>query len=261
MTPWSRERLLAMLLVGVVAVVVLLAGLGVAVWQAVTGSSPQASASVGGGDAAAASASVERDRIAASPMLAVSRDDATRGAPALAQPAAITIPEPAVLDGPAGVPTGFPQTPEGAVGQLAQIEATVLDSMSMDTVRAVHAAWVREGGPLVGEWVLTRSVQSFIRGSGADGQAAVVKATPAAAQVKGVDGPDWVVACVLLDVDASLHAKARVGFGHCERMAWVEGRWVIDAGSPPAWAPSTWPGSQKAADAGWRPWLIEGVQR
>ena len=60
---------------------------------------------------------------------------------------------------------------------------------------------------------------------------------------------------------ASLQAEARVGFGHCERMAWVEGRWVIDAGIVPAWAPSTWPGSQKAAEAGWRPWVIEGVQR
>ena len=45
------------------------------------------------------------------------------------------------------------------------------------------------------------------------------------------------------------------------QMAWVDGRWVIDAGIVPAWAPSTWPGSQKAADAGWRPWVIEGVQR
>ena len=257
--PWSRERLLATLLIGILTILVLVSGVVVAIWQAATGGVPQAGTNLV--EAGQGSSEAVRDRIAAEPMLAVSRDDATRGAPAVVQLEGIVIPEPARLDGPAGVPTGFPHTPEGAVGQLAQIEATVLDGMSIDTARAVHGAWVREGGPSLEEWVMTRSVQSFVRASGTSEGTAVVKATPVAAQVKGADGPDWVVACVLLDVHASLQAEARVGFGHCERMAWVEGRWVIDAGQPPAWAPSTWPGSQKAADAGWRPWVVEGVQR
>ncbi len=230
--PWSRERLLATLLIGILTILVLMSGLAVAIWQAATGAGPQAGTNLV--EAGPGSSDTVRDRIAAEPMLAVSRDDATRGAPAVVQPEGIVIPEPARLDGPAGVPTGFPHTPEGAVGQLAQIEATVLDSMSIDTARAVHGAWVREGGPSLEEWVMTRSVQSFVRASGATERTAVVKATPVAAQVKGTNGPDWVVACVLLDVHASLQAEARVGFGHCERMAWVEGRWVIDAGIVPA---------------------------
>lgn len=259
LAPWSRERLLGALVGVVVCAIVVVAGIGLAVWQLVT--QPDQDPAHVMGDASDGLRVLERDRIAAEPMLVVARDDAMVGAPAVSQPDPITIPEPIDLDGPAGVPTGFPRTPEGAIGQLAQIEATVLDSMSTNTARAVHAAWVRPGGPGLEEWVLTRSVQSFVRAAGSGHQTAVVKALPAAGLVKGIDGPDWVLACVLLDVHAQLRTEARVGFGHCERMTWVEGRWQIADGAPPAFAPSTLPGSQKAADAGWRLWQIAGVQR
>jgi len=43
------------------------------------------------------------------------------------------------------------------------------------------------------------------------------RVTPAAIQIKGTDGPDWVAACVLLDVRATLRAEARMGYGTCER--------------------------------------------
>ena len=36
--------------------------------------------------------------------------------------------------------------------------------------------------------------------------------------MKGVDGPDWLVACVLLEVRATISAEARMGYGYCERM-------------------------------------------
>jgi hypothetical protein len=82
-----------------------------------------------------------------------------------------------------------------------------------------------------------------------------VVATPAAAQVKGSDGPDWVLACVLLDMRATITADARMGYGYCERMGWRAGRWMIAAGTPPARAPSTWPGSDLSIKAGWRTWV------
>ena len=89
---------------------------------------------------------------------------------------------------------------------------------------------------------------------------ALVAATPVAAQVKGTDGPDWVLACVLLEVTARAATSASIAYGHCERMQWStttgdEGRWVIAAGgAPPAPAPSTWPGTDLARRAGWRTW-------
>jgi len=36
-------------------------------------------------------------------------------------------------------------------------------------------------------------------------------------------------------------------------MQWVDRRWMIGPGTPPAAAPSTWPGSQLALDVGWIP--------
>ena len=51
------------------------------------------------------------------------------------------------------------------------------------------------------------------------------------------------------------------GYGFCSRMQWhpVEQRWLIAAGTPPAPAPSTWPGSVAAVEAGWLAWT-EGVE-
>ena len=81
----------------------------------------------------------------------------------------------------------------------------------------------------------------------------MVTATPVAGQVKGVDGDHWALACVLLDVRATITATARIGYGHCERLQWdaPSARWVIAPGAQPAKAPSTWPGTQAALDAGW----------
>ena len=83
-------------------------------------------------------------------------------------------------------------------------------------------------------------------------------ATPVAGQVKGTDGPDWVLACVLLDVRVVITAQARAAYGHCEAMTWEAGRWVIAPGQAPAPAPSTWPGTDLANEAGWRTWAPAG---
>ena len=50
-------------------------------------------------------------------------------------------------------------------------------------------------------------------GQYADSLHAAVVATPVAAQVKGVDGTDWVLACVLLDVKAQISTQARIAYG------------------------------------------------
>ena len=42
--------------------------------------------------------------------------------------------------------TGFPHTPEGAIGQLAQIDLAVLQSMSLSTAEEVYNAWALPGG-------------------------------------------------------------------------------------------------------------------
>ena len=70
---------------------------------------------------------------------------------------------------------------------------------------------------------MTRNVQAFLdaarMGQETDRAVSVV-AIPAAGQVKGVDGPDWAVVCVLFEVRATITVEAQIGYGYCERMQW-----------------------------------------
>lgn len=265
--PWSRQRLL--LLFGALGCcgLLIVTGLGFAIASALTGHTPPevpitATASV---SPAGPGPDAVRDRIAAEPMLAVDRQAAFSPDATTRQAGSITIPQPTVALGPADVPTGFPRTPEGAAGQLAAIETLVLESMSVPVTRAVHTAWVRPGGPTLDSWELTLNVQAFLaaaRQAGAEKDiSTLVEARPAAALVKGSDGPDWTVACVLMDVRAAITAESRMGYGFCSRMVWLQGRWQVAAGAACAPAPSTWPGSALAVQAGWLTWTVDGQVR
>lgn len=255
---WPRWRLLATLAAVAAAGLFLVVGFGLAVWAALT--PPPATPAPTPAELPGSRSAAIRDELAAQPMLQIpasaasTPDLSTRLAPTLIVPSADAV-------GPAGVPTGFPRTPEGAVGQLAAIEVTVVEAMSIPHAHQVHTAWSQPGGVPAAEWAMTRNVQSFLSTLGDQGDtkddSILIAATPAAGIVKGTDGPDWVLACVLLDVRAVVVTEARIGYGHCERMTWHDGRWVIAPGHPPAEAPSTWPGSELAVDAGWRTWTPE----
>jgi hypothetical protein len=200
---------------------------------------------------------VSRDAIAAEPMLEVQPADSRPTTPAAVAGPVIEIP-PSTVIGPAAVPAGFPHRAEGAVGQLAAIEVTVLQGMSIPHTNDVYRRWALPGGVGVERWQMTANVQAFLTaaqmGQEKDLSASVV-AVPAAGQVKGVDGPDWLVACVLLEIRATITVEARMGYGYCERMQWHKGRWMIASGTPSATAPSTWPGSELSIQAGWRSWI------
>lgn len=259
--PWNRDRLLMALggvaagvLVIVVTIVFAVAGM---LGRWITPPSPVATAANGGSSAAPAG----REEIASAPMYKVDPADAYGGETATDVVAEIRIPAATVGRGPAGVATGFPHNPEGAVGQLAAIEQTVLESMDLQVARDVHSGWVMPGGPAFDQWELTQDVTTFLSAGQQPGAAkevtTTVVVTPAAAMVKGTDGPDWAVACVLLDVQASIKVDSRIGYGYCARMQWAGDRWMVAAGAEPARAPSTWPGSKKAAAAGWLTWVSE----
>jgi len=267
---WDRRRLLATL-VAVAAVALLMAvGLAYALHlvitssgQELTGSTPThtrtAGTSAGRVVDTLTAGPARRDAIAAAAMLAVPPAAGRSGTPASRPAPGIPIPAAGVV-GPAGVATGFPRTEQGAVGQLAAITISVLQSMSIEHTNAVHAAWSEPAAVPAGDWELMSSVQAFLgsaSGQAADSALSTVVVTPVGAQVKGSDGPDWTLACVLFDVRASVVRTARVAFGHCSRMQWhqQENRWLIGAGAAPARAPSTWPGTQIAHDAGWAAWV------
>lgn len=270
---WSRSRLLGVLIAAVVAVLVLLGSLGYTVAQALGGSDGAGDGN-GGGPGAVGSqdamysdvtlGAARRDEIAAAPMVevpaaAVNPTEEKLAAGSDSMPDSMAIPS-GVVPGPAAVLTGYPRTPQGAVGQLAAIETTVLQSMSLASASEVYEAWALPGGTGPRAWPLTTSVRAFLDGAGmeeAKDQDATVSIEPAGAMVKGTDGPDWTLACALVTVTAALEREVQIGYGHCERMQWVGGRWMIAAGTPPTTAPSTWPGSPAAAEAGWSSWTTE----
>ncbi len=258
---WGRRRLVLTVAGMALAVVLLLAGLGYAVYSALSSTGPASATPTKGQQIQAAeqlpAGAARRDAIAAAAMLSVPPEASRPGKPSPKVGAGIAIPS-ATTVGPARVPSGFPHTPEGAIGQLAAIEATVLQSMSIERAHEVHAAWSTPGAVAAEDWELTGNIQAFLA-SGAGQYAGdlhtAVVTTPVGAQVKGADGTDWVLACVLLDVKAQIATQARIAYGHCERMQWSPrdgGRWLIGPGPAPARAPSTWPGTDLAIEAGWK---------
>ena len=227
---WGRGRLVAVL-AGVVALAVLLVGgLAYAVRLAVGGGEPVASTASRSWELAPeppdarVPSGQRRDRIAAAPMMIVTSDDMRPSKPTAATFLVLEVPLTSLL-GPQDVTTGYPRTPEGAVAQLAAIEGRVLPSMSLTLTRQVYDAWALPNPQVpFEEWELTRNVQAFLGATGSGTRpdpTTTVTATPAAGLVKGTDGTDWVLACVLLEVHAIIHTQARIGYGHCERMQWV----------------------------------------
>ncbi|MHA7127979.1 hypothetical protein ACRTEC_16550 [Janibacter indicus] len=254
--PWSRQRLGCAL--AAIAVVMVMLLVGVAIWVARALTSGDESMQASRPTASEVHGQQERDRVAAEPMLQVDPVDARQGTPAAAPAPTMRIPSPTKV-GAAEVPTGFPQSPEGAVGQLAAIAQVVTEGMSIPHAAAVHDEWAMPGAGSAADWQLTENVRVFLESAQLSGQEAgssvTVMADPVAAQIKGHDGDTWVLACVLFDVKAVVAQEARTGWGHCERMQWHDGAWKIAPGQRPAPAPSTWPGSQKAIEAGWRTWV------
>ena len=263
---WSRRHLLTALGAVLIAAVLLVAGLVYAVSTAL-GRSPAAPTATGSphrtwaADADGIRGDEYRDATAAEPMLQSGPQDLLPAAPALQRPKRIVVGS-ATRTGPADVPTGFDHTPEGAVGQLAAIETAVLTPMSLEYARDVHARWAMDGAAFE-EWELAASIQAFHAAAGTvDGDGTVLlTTTPVGAQIKATDGPDWVLACVQLDITVVVVDESRFGYGHCERMQWADDRWMIAPGDPPAQAPSTWPASQRSLGAGWLMWVDQEPDR
>ncbi len=265
---WGRGRLLAILAGALGAGLVLLIGLGLFIWQVmrddpldgVTRQETAGSPLVVEESTLAEGGPTRREQIADAQMLTPEDPrDFREGQVASTVPEPLEVPASAST-GPLGIPTGYPRTSVGALAQLAAIDVAVIQGMSVPATHEIYRAWSTGGADPAG-WVMTGNVTDFLTAAGQSGQqketGLVVTAAPAAGQVKGVDGDDWVLACVLLELSASLVEEAQAAYGHCEAMTWAGERWLIEAAHPVAAAPSTWPGTELAARAGWRPWASE----
>lgn len=265
---WSRRKMLALLAMAALTVAVLIAGLVLALPSALTATQDAADASNAGGSTATAagpawtaagtgprSAADARDVLAARPMPAVP-ESASHPAPVSDRdPGLPIVLPPPTVNGPAGVPTGFPHTPEGAMAQLASIDQAALQSGSLSGARAVVAAWALPGGPTTSSWSGVRAMSTLLNATGLSGggspQLAVVL-TPLMGQIKGSVGPDFVVPCVDFELDVTLQQTARGATADCQRMIWHLDRWMIGPGDEPAQPPSVWPDSDLAVSVGYR---------
>lgn len=168
--------------------------------------------------------------------------------------AEIRLPAPTSL-GPVGVASGFPRTPQGALAQLASLDQRVLQSTSVATAQQVIRSWAVPGGPTTESWSGVRAVAALLGSAGVTGEAAgalTVSASPEMGLIKGTVGPDFVVACVDFVVTATMTKSASTAAADCQRMVWVDGRWMIGPGPEPAPAPSVWPGTEEALRVGYR---------
>lgn len=263
---WTRQQMLVLLIAAAAVTVLLAVGLVLAVLDAVrpgpAGKSTEAAAPVGlagpqppGAAPGAVEGGVsEQDQLAARPMPAVPESASHPLPVSLADPGPPIVLPRSSAAGPAGVPTGFPRTPEGALAQLAAIDTAALSSASLPGVRAVIAGWAVPGGPSPTSWSGVRAMAGLLNSAevtGGTGQLAVV-ATPAMGLVKGTVGPDFTVVCVDFAIAVTVNTTARGAIADCQRMVWSGGRWMIGAGAEPADPPSVWPGSDLALQVGYR---------
>ncbi len=257
--PWSRRRL-AWLLAGAAAVgAVLLTGL---VYMLVSLLAPAATdepsvtkrVDLLREDSGDVRGDEYRDALAAEPMMSTRESDLSPQPPAAEQAEVLEAPT-STATGDVDIATGFPHTPEGAVAQLMEISQRVVTSMSLEHARLVWESWAADPEGFE-SWGLTEAIGSFHQAAGTveNDPTVSVRVIPAGGQIKGTDGPGWVLSCVHLDVTISVARQTRFGYGHCDRMQWTGERWIIAAGEPPAVAPSTWPGSERSVEAGWLRW-------
>ena len=159
--------------------------------------------------------------------------------------------------GPAGVPTGYPHTPQGALAQLIAIDRAAIEPAQVARAQDVISAWAAPGGPDAQSWSGVAAVATLLSSAGFPATGAPelqIRLEPAMGFIKGTVGDDFVVGCVDFVIIATAGQVNRIAAADCQRMVWHGDRWVIGPGDEPAPAPSLWPGSQASIDAGYQ-WL------
>jgi hypothetical protein len=242
---WNRRRLQ-----------ILLAALAVISAAVVGGIVWSVAELLGNGDKQTSSSGAEEAVGGPFVMSTVPIEAAQPGALSSADPGSISVPQPSRL-GEAQVGSGFPRTPEGALGQLIAIDQRALESGSVVTAQDVIAAWAVPGGPTAATWSGVAAVRALLESAAlpANGSSGLtIQLNPAMGHI------DREVARTTVCVDFVVSALVaggqpnRVAVADCQHMEWQSDRWLIAAGEEAPPLPSLWPGTQASYDAGWR-WL------
>lgn len=175
----------------------------------------------------------------------------------------IPLPAPALRAG-RWIPDGFPETPEGALAQLVAFNEAAMSGGDPDTYDRAYAQLSSPGAPPVAEAGLHVLLREFRKaahlapGDTTDGLTVRYEITHGL--IKGsADGGRYVVACTLGQFSADYQGQGTsVGVGDCQALRWNGSSWRISPGARAAYAPSAWPGTSEAVDAGYRP--LSGVR-
>ncbi|MCE0538629.1 hypothetical protein LWF15_24320 [Kineosporia rhizophila] len=148
-----------------------------------------------------------------------------------------------------GVATGYPQTAEGAVAQLAAIDVAVLRA-SLDAAGDALRDW-SHGNAQPG-WSIEALINEVLQQRGHRPEV-----MPVMARIGRTATLNRFDVCVLLQVqDASERRqspdRSAHSFAHCEAMVWNERRWLIAPGKAAQPQAVPQPGSAEAYKAGYR---------
>lgn len=169
----------------------------------------------------------------------------------------IDVPEPAVTTG-RWIPSGFPHSPEGALGALKALDETALVAGDPQVYARAYRELSQPGAPEAGSTGLYSLLVSFRSRAGLPATGSVaeldVDYRVTHGQVKGVTADsEYAVVCVLGEFSVRYRGQfATAGVGDCQAMRWTGAEWRIASGAVAAPAPSAWPGSADAIKAGYR---------
>jgi hypothetical protein len=156
------------------------------------------------------------------------------------------------------IPSGFPDTPEGAVGQLKALDQTAVTGGDPQVYATGYRQTSAPGAPApatTGVYSVLSDMRSHagLVATGPVGGLSVTYPVDAA-QIKGTAaGGGYAVVCVLGQLSIGWQGQIiTAGMGDCQAMTWTGTGWRIAPGVLAALAPNAWPGSANAVAAGYR---------
>ncbi|WP_337822305.1 hypothetical protein [Amycolatopsis sp. A1MSW2902] len=170
----------------------------------------------------------------------------------------IALPAPALRAG-RWIPDGFPPSPEGALAQLVAFNQAGMSGGDPDTYDRAYAQSALPGASSVADSGLHVLLHEFRKAaqlaSGDTTDGLTVRYDVTHGLIKGTaDAGRYVVACTLGQFTADYQGQGTsVGVGDCQALRWTGNSWRISPGARAAYAPSAWPGTTEAVDAGYRP--------
>jgi hypothetical protein len=176
---------------------------------------------------------------------------------------ALRLPAPTVTT--SWIATGFPDTPEGALAQLAALDEQGMRGGDPQVYGRAYAELSAPNAPAAAASRLSNYLVDIRSRAHLPASGPVPELSfsyqPTHGLIKGVlDGGRYAVVCVLGQFTADFQGRdVDAGTGDCQAMRYLPdptsptgGTWRISPGAPAASAADAWPGSQDSINAGYQ---------